>query len=179
MERVLWQLELADIEHRLGQISVDPGARAFGGAPTAFSRGTGARDSGRRDAVRLHLPAPPRYRHQWYWDSCFHAIAWRHFDRAARARGAAHAAAGRPRRRASSRTPRSGRPPRWRRAPLYATASSAATRGTAIDPDAAPRARVGAVADSADDPAFATEALGAAAPHSTGSTSTATPTATA
>ena len=25
-------------------------------------------------------PAPPRYRHQWYWDSCFHAIVWRHFE---------------------------------------------------------------------------------------------------
>lgn len=25
-------------------------------------------------------PSPPRYRHQWYWDSCFHAIVWRHFD---------------------------------------------------------------------------------------------------
>src|SRR5262249_48763405 len=25
-------------------------------------------------------PAPPRYRHQWYWDSCFHAIVWRHFQ---------------------------------------------------------------------------------------------------
>ena len=25
-------------------------------------------------------PAPPRYRHQWYWDSCFHAIVWSHFD---------------------------------------------------------------------------------------------------
>src|ERR671922_245682 len=25
-------------------------------------------------------PAPHRYRHQWYWDSCFHAIVWRHLD---------------------------------------------------------------------------------------------------
>ena len=25
-------------------------------------------------------PAPPRYRHQWYWDSCFHAIVWRHYQ---------------------------------------------------------------------------------------------------
>jgi len=30
-------------------------------------------------------PSPERYRWQWYWDSCFAAIAWRHFD-AARAR---------------------------------------------------------------------------------------------
>jgi hypothetical protein len=27
-------------------------------------------------------PSPERYRWQWYWDSCFAAIAWRHFDRA-------------------------------------------------------------------------------------------------
>ncbi len=25
-------------------------------------------------------PSPDRYRWQWYWDSCFAAIAWRHFD---------------------------------------------------------------------------------------------------
>ena len=25
-------------------------------------------------------PSTPRYRHQWYWDSCFHAIVWRRFD---------------------------------------------------------------------------------------------------
>jgi glycogen debranching enzyme len=25
-------------------------------------------------------PSPPRYRHQWYWDSCFHAIVWCHLD---------------------------------------------------------------------------------------------------
>ena len=57
----------------------------------------------------------------WHWDSCFHAIAWRRFDRA--------------RARAELRTVlRSGRPDgflphtvfwdapaRWRRAPLYAT----------------------------------------------------------
>lgn len=25
-------------------------------------------------------PAPSRYPHQWFWDSCFHAIVMRHFD---------------------------------------------------------------------------------------------------
>jgi hypothetical protein len=25
-------------------------------------------------------PAPRKYVHQWYWDSCFHAIAWRGID---------------------------------------------------------------------------------------------------
>jgi hypothetical protein len=27
-------------------------------------------------------PSPGRYRWQWYWDSCFAAIAWRHFESA-------------------------------------------------------------------------------------------------
>jgi hypothetical protein len=66
-------------------------------------------------------PAPPRYRHQWYWDSCFHAIVWRRLNPA--------------RAREELRTLlRAGRrdgfiphtvfwhsPPLWRRAPLYAT----------------------------------------------------------
>jgi hypothetical protein len=37
---------------------------------------------GERDGVRFTYtrPSPGRYRWQWYWDSCFAAIAWRHFD---------------------------------------------------------------------------------------------------
>src|SRR6202047_571243 len=31
-------------------------------------------------AFAFTCPSTPRYRHQWYWDSCFHAIAWRHLD---------------------------------------------------------------------------------------------------
>jgi hypothetical protein len=40
------------------------------------------REGQRRDCVpyAFTCPATPRYRHQWYWDSCFHAIAWRHFE---------------------------------------------------------------------------------------------------
>jgi hypothetical protein len=39
---------------------------------------------GEREGVRFAYtrPSPERYRWQWYWDSCFAAIAWRHFDRA-------------------------------------------------------------------------------------------------
>jgi hypothetical protein len=39
---------------------------------------------GERDGVPFAYtrPSPERYRWQWYWDSCFAAIAWRHFDRA-------------------------------------------------------------------------------------------------
>jgi hypothetical protein len=42
---------------------------------------------GERDGMPFAYtrPSPGRYRWQWYWDSCFAAIAWRHFD-AARSR---------------------------------------------------------------------------------------------
>lgn len=45
------------------------------------------REGARADGVRFGYtcPSPHRYPWQWYWDSCFHAIAWRRFD-AARAR---------------------------------------------------------------------------------------------
>jgi hypothetical protein len=38
---------------------------------------------GERDGVRFAYsrPSPGHYPWQWYWDSCFHAIAWRRFDR--------------------------------------------------------------------------------------------------
>ena len=57
-------------------------------------------------------PAPPRYRHMWHWDSCFHAIAWRLIDPArARAELRTRAAVG-PSATASCRTRCSGtRPP--------------------------------------------------------------------
>src|SRR5690554_593989 len=29
---------------------------------------------------RYTRPAPSTYEHQWLWDSCFHAIAWRWID---------------------------------------------------------------------------------------------------
>jgi mannosylglycerate hydrolase MGH1-like protein len=37
---------------------------------------------GERDGVRFAYtrPSPTRYPWQWYWDSCFAAIAWRRFD---------------------------------------------------------------------------------------------------
>jgi hypothetical protein len=42
------------------------------------------RQGARRDGTRFAFtcPAPRRYKHQWYWDSCFHAVVWRRFDRA-------------------------------------------------------------------------------------------------
>jgi mannosylglycerate hydrolase MGH1-like protein len=39
---------------------------------------------GERDGVRYGYsrPSPAHYPWQWYWDSCFHAIVWRRFNRA-------------------------------------------------------------------------------------------------
>ena len=82
-------------------------------------------------------PATPRYRHQWYWDSCFHAIVWRHFD-PARARRELHTLvrAGR----LDGFIPHTAfwdRPAYWRRAPFYGThtvfgASATATMQTPL-----------------------------------------------
>ena len=66
-------------------------------------------------------PATPRYRHQWYWDSCFHAIVWRHFDpRRARQELQTLVRAGR----LDGFIPHTAfwdRPAYWRRAPFYGT----------------------------------------------------------
>ena len=66
-------------------------------------------------------PATPRYRHQWYWDSCFHAISRRHFDPAgARAELRTLIRAGR----LDGFIPHTAfwdRPAYWRRAPFYGT----------------------------------------------------------
>jgi hypothetical protein len=105
-------------------------------------------------------PSPFRYRHQWYWDSCFHAIVWRHFDpgrareelrtlmRAGRLDGFIphtafwHERAG------------------WRRAPFYATQSLRGDRGTAhIQTPLIALAWELVAEASPDDPGFATEAL--------------------
>jgi hypothetical protein len=76
-------------------------------------------------------PAPRKYPHQWYWDSCFHAIAWRRFD-PARAREELRTLV-----RAMSPD---GLVPhtvfwtggtRWRRAPFYATAAPLGSLATA------------------------------------------------
>ena len=75
-------------------------------------------------------PATPRYRHQWHWDSCFHAIAWCRHDASARARSCARCcAAGAPT--ASSRTPCSGTATRAgaaRRSTRRSACAAAATR---------------------------------------------------
>lgn len=111
-------------------------------------------------------PAPPRYRHQWYWDSCFHAIVWRHFE---------------PRRaRSELRTlVRAGRldgfiphtvfwhdAARWRRAPFYATHSVRGDRATAhIQTPMLALAWELVAEASPDRPGFRTEALDALRLH--------------
>lgn len=111
-------------------------------------------------------PAPPRYRHQWYWDSCFHAIAWSHFE-PARAREELrtllrggrldgfiphtifwHDAAG------------------WRRAPFYATHSRRGDRASAhTQTPLLALAWETVAAASTDEPGFATEAVDALRVH--------------
>ncbi len=119
------------------------GQRAADGVPYAFT-----------------CPATPRYRHQWYWDSCFHAIAWSHFD-PARARGELRTLL------------RSGRldgfiphtvfwdrPAYWRRAPFYGTHTVFGCTATAtIQTPLLALAWERVAAASPDDPGFATEAL--------------------
>jgi len=111
-------------------------------------------------------PSPPRYRHQWYWDSCFHAIVWRHFQPA--------------RAREELRTLiRGGRldgfiphtifwhdRAGWRRAPFYATHSVRGSRATAhIQTPLLALAWESVAAASPEDPGFRTEALDALRLH--------------
>ncbi|MGO9959862.1 MAG: MGH1-like glycoside hydrolase domain-containing protein [Solirubrobacteraceae bacterium] len=95
---------LRDGAERVLRANWRQGHRASDGVPYAFT-----------------CPATPRYRHQWYWDSCFHAIAWRHFD-PGRARDELRTLvrAGR----LDGFIPHTAfwdRPAYWRRAPFYGT----------------------------------------------------------
>jgi Mannosylglycerate hydrolase MGH1-like glycoside hydrolase domain len=105
-------------------------------------------------------PATPRYRHQWYWDSCFHAIAWRHFDVArARAELRTLVRAGR----LDGFIPHTAfwdRPAYWRRAPFYGTHTVFGCSATStIQTPLIALAWEAVAAASADEPSFAGEAL--------------------
>jgi len=111
-------------------------------------------------------PSLPRYRHQWYWDSCFHAIVWRHFDRArAREELRTLLRAGR----LDGFIPhtifwhdRAG----WRRAPFYATHSVQGNRATAHIQTPMLALAWEAVAEaSVDAPGFRAEAIDALRLH--------------
>jgi glycogen debranching enzyme len=76
-------------------------------------------------------PAPRRYPHQWYWDSCFHAIVWRHIDpERAREELRTLVRAMSPKGLVPHTVFWAGRA-RWRRAPIYATASTFGSLATA------------------------------------------------
>jgi glycogen debranching enzyme len=130
--------------------------------------GTNWRQGRLRDGTpyAFTCPSPPRYRHQWYWDSCFHAIAWSHFDP--------------PRARDELRTLlRAGRldgfiphtafwdrPAGWRRAPLYATRSIRGDRSAeSIQTPLIALAWEIVAHASSDEPGFRFEALGALRAH--------------
>ncbi len=106
-------------------------------------------------------PSPPRYRHQWYWDSCFHAIVWLHFDRR-RARDELRTLL-----RAGNgegfipHTVFWDSPARWRRAPLYATRSLRGDHASANiqTPMIALAWEAVALGSADDDPGFASESL--------------------
>jgi hypothetical protein len=115
------------------------------------------------DGVRYEFtcPATPRYRHQWYWDSCFHAIAWRHFDPSrARAELRTLLRAGR----LDGFIPHTAfwdRPAYWRRAPFYGTHTVFGCTATAtIQTPLLALAWELVAARSDDDPRFAEEGLG-------------------
>jgi len=105
-------------------------------------------------------PATPRYRHQWYWDSCFHAIAWRHIDPArARAELRTLVRAGR----LDGFIPHTAfwdRPAYWRRAPFYGTHTVFGASATStIQTPLLGLAWELVAAASPDDPGFAAEGL--------------------
>lgn len=111
-------------------------------------------------------PSPPRYRHQWYWDSCFHAIVWRHFaPERAREELRTLLRGGR----LDGFIPhtifwhdRAG----WRRAPFYATHSWRWNRATAhIQTPLLALAWEAVAAVSPEERSFATEPVGALRLH--------------
>ncbi len=112
-------------------------------------------------------PAVPRYRHMWHWDSCFHAIAWRHVD-GARAREELRTVlrSGRP----DGFLPHTvfwDAPAGWRRAPFYATRGFVGDwRTETVGPPLLAFAwEIVADASAADDPGFRREALAALGAH--------------
>jgi mannosylglycerate hydrolase MGH1-like protein len=126
------------------------------------------REGVRRDGTPFAFtcPCPGRYKHQWYWDSCFHAIVWSRLDPArARAELRTLLRAGR----ADGFVPHTAfwqAHPRWRRAPLYATTrvwGDAATASIQTPLLAYAWERVAAA--SPDEPGFAAEGLDALMAH--------------
>lgn len=113
-------------------------------------------------------PATPRYRHQWHWDSCFHAIAWRHFDLHRAREELRTVLRGGRRDGFLPHTVFWDRPAGWRRAPLYATSGWFGGQATeTIGPPLLPFAWeiVARASEEAGEPGFGAEALGPLAAH--------------
>ena len=138
------------------------------------------REGVRRDGTPFAFtcPSPRRYKHQWYWDSCFHAIAWTHIDpERAKQELRTLLRAGRP----DGFIPHTAfwqASPRWRRAPLYATANYRGDTGT--ESIQTPLLAFAWERVANGDPAFIEEGLAPlAAPRALADRASATPTATA
>ncbi|MBA2514786.1 MAG: hypothetical protein H0V26_10745 [Solirubrobacterales bacterium] len=112
-------------------------------------------------------PSARRYKHQWYWDSCFHAIVWARIEPwRAREELRTLVRAGR----SDGLIPHTafwGESPRWRRAPFYATEAMRGSRATATiqTPLLAFAWERVAAASAQEDPGFANEALGMLTAH--------------
>ena len=126
------------------------------------------REGARRDGIAYAYtcPSPPRYRHLWHWDSCFHAISWRHLDPArARAELRTVLRSGR----GDGFLPHTAFPDRragWRRAPFYATRRILGDQATAsIGPPVLAVAWELVAAASPEDPGFRPEGLAPLAAH--------------
>jgi hypothetical protein len=122
--------------------------------------------SGWREGTRAGIdyaftcPAPRRYAHQWYWDSCFHAIAWRRYDvRRARQELRTLLRVMGP----DGLIPHTifwCAPARWRRTPFYATRRPFGELATATTQTPLIALAWELVADaSEDEPGFASEGL--------------------
>jgi len=126
------------------------------------------REGVRRDGTpyAFTCPSARRYKHQWYWDSCFHAIVWAQAEPArARAELRTLLRAGD----ADGFVPHTAfwsAPAVWRRAPFYATRSPWGSLATAsIQTPLLAFAWERVAARSADEPGFAHEGLPALRAH--------------
>jgi mannosylglycerate hydrolase MGH1-like protein len=112
---------------------------------------------GERDGVPFGYsrPSPGHYPWQWYWDSCFHAIVWRRFDRSRAERELRSLIAGGSDDGFIGHTIFWDRPVDWQRRWTYNVTSRAALNTSTIQPPLLAWAWRIAVGDPAEEPAIA------------------------
>jgi mannosylglycerate hydrolase MGH1-like protein len=112
---------------------------------------------GERDGVHYGYsrPSPRHYPWQWYWDSCFHAIVWRRFDRARAESELRSLLAGGSEDGFIGHTIFWHSPVDWRRRWAYNVASRDARNTSTIQPPLLAWAWRTAVGDPADEPRIA------------------------